>query len=609
MPHRCVVSAWFLGLVVACTPSGTPIEVTTLELANATRGRPYEVTLSASGGIAPLSFSLASGSQLPPGLRLNGRGLLAGVPQQTGRFTFGVDVTDRAGARASVGYLLSIDEAGELSASTCASPTPVVFTGDAVTLEGSFATARDLETSSCAGPSAVEHVYVLDLSEPVDLVVEDMPSNGTQPTLRTVQTRCGAREVLACTNQSRSLLVYRVSGRVFLLIENVLNDPTTRYAVTVRRLPPTPEPRNDRCENATPLSFTGESAPLAGTLLGATSDALATVCSSASGQPDVWFSLPVEVPSRVSVVTGAVAEVLGGGCSAPSSVDCVEYRRCVDLDAGTWLLRLSGDDDALGTVQREPIPGPPLNDACSTPAPIVFNNGEASLRGRLWGARNDVMLSCSSGVDVMYALTLNERSNLSVNVSAGEGRVTPVLTNDACTVAEACPSSFGSNQLLAWGLPPGAYRLVLQGSPIGPCWEGTYSANVRLTPSASAPANDSCAGAQEVVFTNGLATIDGTTIGASNDVSNGCNRPAPGPDVVYRLTLSTPSRLRVIPTVSFTGLSVRLVPAPCSSGAAVACEDRFNENLETSFLGAGSYFLIVDGTDFVGAFQLIVQQY
>jgi hypothetical protein len=607
---RLVGFAWLLALAAACTPSGGAIEITTLELPNAVRGQPYEATLSASGGIAPRSFALATGSQLPPGLRLNGGGQLMGVPQQTGRFTFGVDVSDRVGGRASVGYLLVVDEVSEASLSTCASPTPILLTGDAVTLEGSFATAGTPEAASCAASWSAEQVYVLDLAEPADLVVEDVPGDGITPTFRTMQRACGASEAFGCRRSSESLLVYRVSGRVFLVIENPLTNPMTKYAVAVRRLPPTPEPLNDRCENATPLSFSGQSAPLPGTLRGATTGGPESSCSSAPLEPDVWFTLPIEVPSRVRVSTGAVAEVLRPSCGAAGPGTCLDFsRRCVDLEPGQWLLRLSGDDQALGEVQRVPIPGPPPNDTCPGAAPIIFSAGEARLEGKLWGARNDLSLPCSSGVDVMYSLVVTERSDLSVNVSAPEGRITPVLMNDSCTVAEACPPGSGTTQLKSWGVPPGRYRVVLQGQTVLACSEGPYVANVRLTPSAPAPANDTCAGAPGVVFTNGLATLDGTTIGATDDVADGCNRTTSAPDVFYRVTLSSPTRLRVIPTVGFTGLSIRLMSAPCANGAAVACEQSSNRSLETSFLGAGDYFLVVDGTDGSGAFQLIVQQF
>jgi Putative Ig domain len=53
----------------------------------------YSVTLAASGGNAPIAWSLASGA-LPPGLTLNSGGKISGTPTQTGTFTFTVKVGD-----------------------------------------------------------------------------------------------------------------------------------------------------------------------------------------------------------------------------------------------------------------------------------------------------------------------------------------------------------------------------------------------------------------------------------------------------------------------------------------------------------------------------------
>ncbi|MDR4988338.1 MAG: CotH kinase family protein [Bacteroidales bacterium] len=64
---------------------------------------------SASGGQPPYSFSVTSGN-LPPGLHLNANGLLYGVPQASGNFSFFVTVTDQAGAEASHMFTITISE-------------------------------------------------------------------------------------------------------------------------------------------------------------------------------------------------------------------------------------------------------------------------------------------------------------------------------------------------------------------------------------------------------------------------------------------------------------------------------------------------------------------
>ena len=83
--------------------------ITTTSLPDGTAGSAYSQTLAASGGTAPLAWSISSGS-LPPGLALNpGTGVISGTPTTAGTFAFTAMVTDAAGA--SDTQALSIDVA------------------------------------------------------------------------------------------------------------------------------------------------------------------------------------------------------------------------------------------------------------------------------------------------------------------------------------------------------------------------------------------------------------------------------------------------------------------------------------------------------------------
>ncbi|MDQ6831888.1 MAG: Ig domain-containing protein, partial [Chloroflexota bacterium] len=66
-------------------------------LPNATLGTPYSQTITASGGTAPYTFAVTSGT-LPPGLTLATNGTLSGTPTSAGSFTFTVTATDHLGA-------------------------------------------------------------------------------------------------------------------------------------------------------------------------------------------------------------------------------------------------------------------------------------------------------------------------------------------------------------------------------------------------------------------------------------------------------------------------------------------------------------------------------
>jgi hypothetical protein len=72
-----------------------PLSITTASLPSITVGTPYSVTLSASGGVLPYTWSVSSGA-LPAGLSLSPAGVISGTPTAQGTSSFTVAVTDSA---------------------------------------------------------------------------------------------------------------------------------------------------------------------------------------------------------------------------------------------------------------------------------------------------------------------------------------------------------------------------------------------------------------------------------------------------------------------------------------------------------------------------------
>jgi hypothetical protein len=70
-----------------------PPSIKTMSLASATAGTAYSNSLSATGGTAPYTWSLASGT-LPGGISAQSGGTLSGTTTQAGQFSFSVQVTD-----------------------------------------------------------------------------------------------------------------------------------------------------------------------------------------------------------------------------------------------------------------------------------------------------------------------------------------------------------------------------------------------------------------------------------------------------------------------------------------------------------------------------------
>ncbi len=102
-----------------------PLTITTSSLSNATPNINYSASLQANGGIAPLAWSLASGS-LPTGLSLTSSGIISGDPTVPGSFTFAVQVIDscpaQAGGPATVQAQLSITVVSLIDITTASLP-------------------------------------------------------------------------------------------------------------------------------------------------------------------------------------------------------------------------------------------------------------------------------------------------------------------------------------------------------------------------------------------------------------------------------------------------------------------------------------------------------
>ncbi len=95
-----------------------PLTITTTSLMNAVIGASYNAPLSASGGIPPYAWSVASGT-LPLGLSLNPTGVISGTPTALGTSTFTLKVTDSELMPATQTVALSI---------TVNNPAPLVIT-------------------------------------------------------------------------------------------------------------------------------------------------------------------------------------------------------------------------------------------------------------------------------------------------------------------------------------------------------------------------------------------------------------------------------------------------------------------------------------------------
>ncbi len=96
--------------------------ITTTSLSNWDATMPgYEQTVIASEGTGSLTFSLESGTSLPPGLSLNSTtGVITGTPTTVGAYTFDIVATDTLGQAATEAYIVTINSALTFTTTTLA---------------------------------------------------------------------------------------------------------------------------------------------------------------------------------------------------------------------------------------------------------------------------------------------------------------------------------------------------------------------------------------------------------------------------------------------------------------------------------------------------------
>src|SRR4029450_1319769 len=100
-----------------------PITLSPASLPGGTVGVAYSQSITASGGPAPVSFSVVSGTPRP-GLSLSSSGVLAGTPTNDGTFSFTVRATDANECTGSRSYMVTIASRG-----VCAVPLSQLFAG------------------------------------------------------------------------------------------------------------------------------------------------------------------------------------------------------------------------------------------------------------------------------------------------------------------------------------------------------------------------------------------------------------------------------------------------------------------------------------------------
>lgn len=116
------------------TVNGPAITVTPATLTGGTVGHAYSQALSASGGVAPYTYAVTSGT-LPPGITLSPTGAVSGTPTGPGNFNFSVTATDSHNFQAVQPYSVAVGQPAPIVVNSTAQvnangSTSIPTTGD-----------------------------------------------------------------------------------------------------------------------------------------------------------------------------------------------------------------------------------------------------------------------------------------------------------------------------------------------------------------------------------------------------------------------------------------------------------------------------------------------
>ena len=256
------------------------------------------------------------------------------------------------------------------------------------------------------------------------------------------------------------------------------------------------------------------------------------------------------------------------------------------------------------------VPG----DICSNALQIDFDGGTtATLSVDLATAQDQYAASCNdvgNGNDLIFAVTLTAPKGLVVSATdttGGNQDAVLALVSSPCPTFNqvSCVDTGADPEVLTLPrLPAGTWYVLLENYGDAPT-DGTFDLRFDLIDPVPAPANDTCAAAEPLVFTSGVARATGTTTGAFNDTAGSpltCSaQSALSPDVFYTLTLTQPQDVQVSITVpGSSNLSPAIaLTATCGVGGAASQRgcDANNGSFTARGVAAGTYFIVVDGDD------------
>lgn len=288
----------------------------------------------------------------------------------------------------------------------------------------------------------------------------------------------------------------------------------------------------------------------------------------------------------------------------PATPQCDENGRCEPQPTGGGTGGGSEATDAGPLDAGVFTPG----DTCANALPVDFGGGtKVTLSVDLAQATGQYEPRCGSpvgsGNDMVFALDLPQAQKLRVTAtSTGANPQAPVLALMAspCTSEAMRQCSASTPTVLEVERVQAGTWFVLLDNYQAADVPGTYELEFELLPAPPQLPNDECATATQLTFTNDVATVTGTVVGADDTNAYGppevCTSTLhTSGDVFYRFTLTQPQQ--VVIEVSSSQFSPSMDLRSACAGEVLACSRGTTAIPAGSFspnLPAGDYVVMVD---------------
>ncbi|MFN3747579.1 MAG: putative Ig domain-containing protein [Sphingorhabdus sp.] len=362
---------------ITINASASPITVTPGSLPTLTAGVAFSQALTASGGLAPYTFTLQSGV-LPPGLSLSSGGVLSGTPTQRGAYSFSVRATDSTTPTAQFvdkGYT-----------GTVQNPTLTLTTGSGTAIQSS-PFSQTLSTSGGVAP----YIYQLETgSFPAGISVSSAgvvsgtttAAPGSYPvTLRVTDSSTGPGIWFELENYT---LTVSPPPPVTISVSpaSVNEDGVTNITYTVSRAAATPSPLTvNLTYSGTATSgsdYTGASStvviPANATSASLTLDPVADTTSEAN--ETIIVSIAAGTGYSIGSPSSATATITndeGTSTFCPTLLATVAWGGSVSINAGSCNAGFG-----LGVVLTQPTHGTATVGAFGANQPIIYTHNGTS---------------------------------------------------------------------------------------------------------------------------------------------------------------------------------------------------------------------------------------